>query len=110
MKILGVALLFSLALASPAVETFWLHTLDLRTPSSLLSWRLNSTLLAIVSTALGASCDEFHQSFVPTRTASGWDVLIDTSGALTALLLVGLAGLVGRAGSASAGGPPPTSP
>lgn len=31
--------------------------------------------------------DEFHQSFVPSRTASIYDSLLDTSGGLTALLL-----------------------
>jgi VanZ family protein len=68
----------------------WLHTLDLRTPSSLLSWRLNSTLLAIVSTALVASCDEFHQSFLPDRTGSPYDVLLDTAGACALCLLIWL--------------------
>ena len=73
-------------------------------------WSWRRAVLVLAWCAAYAASDEFHQSFVPTRTASGWDVLIDTGGALTALLLVGLAGRVGRAGSASAGGPPPTSP
>ena len=68
----------------------WLHTLDLRTPSSLLSWRLNSTLLAIVSTALVASCDEYHQSYIPSRTGSPYDVLLDTAGACALCLLIWL--------------------
>ncbi len=68
----------------------WLHTLDRRVPSSLLSWRLNSTLLAIVSTAFIASCDEFHQSFIPSRTGSPIDVLLDTAGASALCFLVWL--------------------
>jgi len=32
--------------------------------------------------------DEYHQSFVPSRTASIFDSLIDMSGGLTALLVV----------------------
>jgi VanZ family protein len=40
--------------------------------------------------ALYALSDEFHQSFVPTRTASIYDSLIDMSGGLTALLLIAL--------------------
>jgi VanZ family protein len=68
----------------------WLHTLDRRAPRRLFSWRLNSTLLAIVSTAIVASCDEFHQSFIPSRTGSPIDVLLDTAGACALCLLVWL--------------------
>ena len=35
-----------------------------------------------------ALMDEYHQSFVPSRTASVWDSLIDMAGGLTALLFV----------------------
>ena len=45
-------------------------------------------LLALLGTALIAASDEFHQSFVPNRTASPWDVLIDCSGAITLQLMV----------------------
>ncbi|SDS37876.1 VanZ family protein [Opitutus sp. GAS368] len=44
-------------------------------------------VLALVIAAAYAATDEFHQSFVPGRTASAWDVLIDTAGALAALAL-----------------------
>jgi VanZ family protein len=40
------------------------------------------SLLLVVVYALG---DEFHQSFVPSRTASIYDSMIDTFGGLTAL-------------------------
>lgn len=42
---------------------------------------------ALLITAFYASSDEFHQSFVPGRTATPIDVLIDTSGGLAALIL-----------------------
>ena len=43
------------------------------------------SLALVVAYAL---LDEFHQSFVPTRTGSIYDSLIDISGGLTALLLL----------------------
>jgi VanZ family protein len=42
---------------------------------------------ALIVSALFAVSDEFHQSFVATRTASESDVLIDTSGAIIALAI-----------------------
>jgi len=35
---------------------------------------------------LYAGTDEFHQRFVPSRQASGWDVLLDSTGAAMGLL------------------------
>jgi len=63
--------------------------------SWLRAWRktrpnhsfLNHAVLAMIATALVASADEFHQSFLPNRTSSPWDVLIDCSGALAMMLL-----------------------
>lgn len=46
-------------------------------------WLLLSLLLVISYSLL----DEYHQSFVPTRTGSIYDSLLDMSGGLTALLL-----------------------
>jgi hypothetical protein len=43
--------------------------------------------LAILSTAVLATWDEWHQSFLPGRTSSPHDVLLDTCGALLAQLL-----------------------
>ena len=39
--------------------------------------------LAIAGAALVAICDEWHQSFLPNRTSSPLDVLLDCCGALT---------------------------
>ena len=49
-------------------------------------WFLFSLLLVIVSALL----DEYHQSFVPVRTGSMYDSLLDMCGGLTALLLYSL--------------------
>ena len=38
---------------------------------------------------LWAAIDEFHQSLVPTRTASFMDVVIDTVGGISALFVIG---------------------
>ncbi len=51
-----------------------------------LAW----ALLAILLVAGYASLDEFHQSFVPGRTAAVGDVLIDTSGGTAAQLIAAL--------------------
>ena len=51
-------------------------------------WQLKmSILLASLVCALFAVSDEFHQSFVPTRTASPIDVMIDIIGALIGLTI-----------------------
>jgi VanZ family protein len=44
--------------------------------------------LALLGTALVASCDEWHQTFLPNRTGTPWDVLLDCCGVVTLLLLV----------------------
>jgi VanZ family protein len=53
-------------------------------------WKLRWALWAIAIAAAYASLDEFHQSFVPSRTASPWDALIDTVGAFAAQIVVRL--------------------
>ncbi len=44
--------------------------------------------LALLGTALMASADEFHQTFLPNRTGRALDVLLDCSGAVTLQLVV----------------------
>ena len=46
-------------------------------------WRL--TGWAVLWAGLYAGSDEFHQSFVPSRMGSIWDVLLDTSGAIAGM-------------------------
>ena len=51
-------------------------------------WSWKTAGLALLVAAGYAATDEFHQSFVAARTASAGDVLIDSLGALFALMLV----------------------
>ena len=44
-------------------------------------------VLALVVATIYASLDEFHQSFVPLRTGSPYDVAIDVVGALAGVLI-----------------------
>jgi VanZ family protein len=41
-----------------------------------------------IAATLVAAADEFHQSFIESRTASPWDVMIDSGGAIFGLLIV----------------------
>ena len=50
--------------------------------SSIDRFRRSRFLAPALFVALIASIDEFHQSFVPSRTSSGWDVLLDISGGI----------------------------
>jgi VanZ family protein len=47
-------------------------------------WQPSWALLALLVSMLVALGDEFHQSFVPSRGGSPWDVLLDSFGALLA--------------------------
>jgi VanZ family protein len=49
---------------------------------------LQVAVLGLLGTALVASCDEWHQTYLPNRTGSVWDVLLDCCGAITLQLLV----------------------
>ncbi len=49
---------------------------------------LYDALLAVAGTALGASADEWHQSYLPNRTGSPWDVLLDCCGAIMLQIMV----------------------
>ena len=46
-----------------------------------------ATASAFIFAAIYAAFDEFHQSFVPSRTSSPYDVAIDTAGALAGLAI-----------------------
>ena len=64
----------------------WLRAWWMTLPHSKF---LSDAALALLGTALMASCDEWHQAFLPNRTgSSSWDVLLDCSGALAMQLLV----------------------
>jgi VanZ family protein len=53
-------------------------------------WRWNWALSSLLIAFFYATLDEFHQAFTRHRTASIYDSLIDTSGALVALVLLWL--------------------
>jgi VanZ family protein len=67
----------------------WLTSRALRTSSQ--PWlRKRWFWLALAFVVCYALFDEFRQSFVPSRTSSIYDSLIDISGGLTALCLIGI--------------------
>jgi VanZ family protein len=53
-------------------------------------WQTRWAILALMIAAGYSALDEFHQSFVPSRTASPWDSLLDTAGAATAQFVLWL--------------------
>jgi VanZ family protein len=62
--------------------------------AALWNWRWFWGALIVV--VLWAAIDEFHQSFVPTRTASLVDVGIDAAGGILALFVIGLCNRHGK--------------
>ena len=62
----------------------WLRAWWMTLPRSRF---LTDAVLALLGTALIATSDEWHQSFLPNRTASPRDVLIDCSGALAMICM-----------------------
>jgi VanZ family protein len=60
----------------------------LRAPAS--GWTIRWAAVALLLAALFAASDEFHQTFVPSRGASVWDVLLDTLAAAAAQVVLWL--------------------
>ncbi len=53
-----------------------------------LSWKSSISLtISLLGCAIFAASDEFHQSFVPSRTSSVYDVMIDICGAVIGLAI-----------------------
>jgi VanZ family protein len=71
----------------------WLRAWWMSLPHSRF---LQDATLALLGCALMASADEYHQTFLPDRTGSPWDVLLDCCGALTLQLIVYIVMRVGR--------------
>jgi hypothetical protein len=63
----------------------WLRAWWMTLPSAHF---LEDAFLALLGTSLVASLDELHQSYLPNRTGTPWDVLLDCCGALTLQLAV----------------------
>jgi VanZ family protein len=58
---------------------------------SIIAKQIGVLIAAAILIALAvASIDEWQQSFIPTRTSSPYDVLIDLSGAVVAILIFAL--------------------
>ena len=65
----------------------WRQTLLRMAVKHWTLWR-RASVLAVLCTLLIAILDEYHQSFLPSRTSSPLDVCIDLSGAIAAQLLL----------------------
>jgi VanZ family protein len=52
------------------------------------TWSWREAAVSLTMAAVYAASDEFHQRFVPSRTASPWDVLVDACGAVIGLALI----------------------
>jgi len=68
-----------------ALGAAWLRAWWMTLPHSHF---LEDAFLALMGTALVASLDEWHQSYLPNRTGSVWDVLLDCAGAIAMILAV----------------------
>ena len=64
---------------------FLYHSFTFRRPES---WNTRSAVSAVVVAGLFSLTDEYHQSFVPGRTASIKDCGLDTFGALLGMVLL----------------------
>ncbi|HEY1801185.1 MAG TPA: VanZ family protein [Terriglobales bacterium] len=63
----------------------WRETLP-----SVRHWTARWAGIAFLMSAFVASMDEWHQTFLPSRTGTIHDVLLDSSAALTAQVVIGL--------------------
>ena len=59
-----------------------------RSNRGVRDWSWRDAGIALTMAALFAASDEFHQAFVPSRSGSPWDALIDTCGAAAGVLLI----------------------
>jgi VanZ family protein len=51
-------------------------------------WALRWSAIAVLGTAVVASLDEWHQSFIPSRTGRWQDVALDTCAGIAAQILI----------------------
>jgi VanZ family protein len=68
-----------------AIGLAWLRAWWMTLPHSRF---FQDAFLALLGTALVASADEYHQTFLPNRTGSPYDALLDCSGAIVLQLLI----------------------
>lgn len=53
-----------------------------------LQFRVQWSAIAVLLAAVVASVDEWHQTFIPSRTGAVSDVVLDTAGAIVAQILI----------------------
>jgi VanZ family protein len=76
---------FGYGLLSILLFRAWRETLP---AASGARWTFRWATIAVVGTALVASLDEWHQSYIPTRTGTVHDVILDTGAGIAAQLAV----------------------
>jgi VanZ family protein len=65
----------------------WRETLN---AANNVRWMFNWAWIAWMMTTVVASLDEWHQAYIPTRGSSVYDVLLDSSAALVAQVIIWL--------------------
>jgi VanZ family protein len=53
-----------------------------------VKWKLRWARIAVMGTAFVATLDEWHQSFIPSRTGRWQDVVLDTCAGIAAQILI----------------------
>jgi VanZ family protein len=76
---------FGYGLLSILLFRAWRETLP---EVSHARWAMRWATLAVLGTALVASLDEWHQSYLPSRTGTVHDVILDTCAGIGAQILV----------------------
>ena len=76
---------FGYGLLSILLFRAWRETLPLAGDPR---WTFRSANIAVLGTALVGSLDEWHQSYIPTRTGTIRDVILDTCAGIAAQLAV----------------------
>ncbi len=76
---------FGYGLLSILLFRAWRETLP---AASGARWTLRWTSIVILGTALVASLDDWHQSFIPSRTGTVRDVILDTCAGIGAQILL----------------------
>jgi VanZ family protein len=76
---------FGYGLLSFLLFRAWRETLP---STSGAKWTLRWAIIAVLGTILVASLDEWHQSFIPSRTGTPQDVLLDTCAGVGVQVLV----------------------
>jgi VanZ family protein len=76
---------FGYGLLSILLFRAWRETLPV---ASNAKWTFRWANIAVLGTALVASLDEWHQSFIPSRTGTVHDVILDTCAGIAAQFLV----------------------